>query len=92
MTFDYASVEYCLVTARRAQLMGLSPNRHYGYYVLSSVVLPGARNRIHAWCATKQIALRKIADEQMYIEKGYIACKCGCGKQQRACCGVKKAS
>lgn len=54
-------MNYSIVTAKRAKMMGLQPTRHYGYYVLVTPKPvwcngPSSTFGIRAWCKTKGIA------------------------------------
>lgn len=91
--YNYYKARFSVVTARRAQIMGVQMRRSYGYAVLIDppVTTEGRRpgcERLNAWCKTKAIAERNAEDCRNSQRKGYYGCPCGNHKQARACCGI----
>jgi hypothetical protein len=95
-TFNYYETKLDIVTARRAQILGLTPTRHYGYYVIITPKPPsnghyqGERDdlALYSWCRTKRVAIAKVEDDNHSKLKGYHGCPCGNQRQARACCGI----
>ena len=88
---DYYTINYSVVTARRAALFGAKPTRHYGYYVMSDQDLPAhypGTERLACWCSTKEGAETVVAEKIRSQRSGTYGCDCGSGKQSRWCCGI----
>ena len=84
---NYYRATFTVVTASRAKLRGLSPSRHYGYYVLSHAC-ENNEYGIECWCKTKRIAQNALVDRVNWQKKGFYSCPCGSGRQARGCCGI----
>jgi hypothetical protein len=96
---NYFGTREIVVTASKAQRLGLSPNVHYGYYAVlcwpdgaygrraGKPVVGGLQ--IAAWCRTKAIAVSHTQRHEESKQKGYFGCPCGTSSvQARACpCG-----
>jgi hypothetical protein len=91
--YDYYRARYCIVTARRAQIMGIRTSRSYGYYVLidppmrSAGKLPGSE-RVRCWCRSKAGAMEAVEYNRRCQRLGFHCCPCGSQKQARNCCGI----
>ena len=80
--------KFWIQTVRRAEIEGVHVYRSYGYVVRVSPAPPSRPDGIYAWCKTKVVAVKALADYQFCQRKGFWACPCGSDKQAVLCCGI----